>query len=76
MRKKLKTLKAKGGHSQNGAPRSLIDFAFYNEKRNNRNVHTNTGDNPHYDSDYSGFSHASRPKDSAVSLRFINPISD
>jgi len=76
MRRKLTTLRAKGGHSQNGAPRSLIDFALYNEKRNNKVVNANTGDSPHYDSAYSGWSHAARPRDSAITLRFINPPLD
>jgi hypothetical protein len=74
MRRKLKNLKNKGGHSENGAPRQLLDEAVYRESMNNANVYFNTGtDSPHYDSAYSGWSHASRPRDQAVSLRSVTP---
>lgn len=75
MRRKLKNLKNKSGHSQNGAPRQLIDEAHYRELHNMRNVLANTGtDSPHFDSEYSGWSHAARPRDQAISLRPITPI--
>jgi hypothetical protein len=78
MRRKLKTLRAKQGHSQNGAPRQLLDEALYREKQNNANVVFNTGgaSSPHFDSEYSGWSHASRPRDQAVSLRSVTPVID
>lgn len=59
MRRKLKNLKNKGGHSQNGAPRSLIDDATYRERASGKR----------YDSQYSGWSNASRPQDQAISIR-------
>jgi hypothetical protein len=65
MRKRLKNLKNKGGHSENGAPRQLIDEALYHERRQ-ANL---GGDPPRFDSEYSGWSHASRPRDQAISLR-------
>jgi len=68
MRRKLKNLKNKSGHSENGAPRQLLDEALYRE-------HTAalTVDAAHrYDSEYSGWSNASRPRDQAVSLRPVN----
>lgn len=61
MRRRLKNLKNKGGHSENGAPRQLIDEATYRE-RQRRSVAT-------YDSEYAGWSWASRPRDQAISLR-------
>jgi hypothetical protein len=60
MRRKLKNLKNKGGHSENGAPRQLIDEAAYRERRHGA---------PHFDSEYGGWSWASRPRDQAISLR-------
>lgn len=75
MRRKLKNLKHKSGHSENGAPRQMIDEAVYREFRNNVNVFTNTGtDSPHYDSEYSGWSNPSRPRDQAISLRFVTAL--
>jgi len=69
MRRKLKNLKNKSGHSENGAPRQLIDEAVYRE-------HTaalaGAGTQNRYDSRYSGWSHASRPRDQAISLRPLN----
>jgi hypothetical protein len=59
MRRKLKNLKNKSGHSENGAPRQLIDEAAYRERQANAR----------YDSEYSGWSHASRPRDQAITLR-------
>lgn len=78
MRRKLKNLKNKGGHSENGSPRALIDETVYREIQNMRNVFANAGGNPGdpsplYDSRYSGWSHASRPRDSAVTLRSAIP---
>lgn len=57
MRKRLKNLKNKSGHSENGAPRALIDLVTYHSKRQN------------FDSEYSGWSWASRPQDQAITLR-------
>jgi hypothetical protein len=68
MRRKLTTLRAKQGHSQNGAPRQLIDEAAYRERRAAATV----GAQPRYDSEYSGWSHASRPRDQAITLRSPN----
>jgi hypothetical protein len=66
MRRKLKNLKNKSGHSENGAPRQLIDEAVYREASGSRNV------GYHYDSEYSGLSNAARPRDQAISLRSFN----
>ena len=66
MRRKLKNLKNKGGHSENGAPRQLIDEALYRERQNTWGRH--------YDSEYSGWSHASRPRDQAITLRGITGV--
>ena len=63
MRRKLKNLKNKSGHSDNGSPRQLIDEAAYRERRQI----AATG--RHYDSAYAGLSWATRPRDSAISLR-------
>jgi hypothetical protein len=65
MRRKLKTLKAKSGHSENGAPRQLLDEAVYRE-------HAAVSGERRYDSRYSGWSNPSRPRDQAVSLRSPN----
>ena len=66
MRRKLTTLRAKQGHSQNGASRQQIDEAAYIEFHNivvgNSNV---------FDTEYSGWSNASRPRDQAISLHRI-----
>lgn len=65
MRKRLRNLKNKSGHSENGAPRQLIDEATYRERRA-----AAAGSAPsHYDSEYSGWSWATRPRDQAISLR-------
>lgn len=61
MRRRLKNLKNKSGHSENGAPRQLIDEATYRERRR---IGAAT-----YDSGYSGWSWATRPRDQAISLR-------
>jgi hypothetical protein len=76
MRRRLKNLKHKSGHSENGAPKQLIDEAVYREHWNNINVFANAGadpgdPSPHWDSGYSGWSHASRPRDQAISLRSV-----
>ena len=81
MRRRLTTLKAKSGHSQNGAPRQLIDEAQYREIQNMRNVFFNAGEDPGdpaplFSSQYSGWSHASRPRDQAISIRSVTPIID
>jgi len=69
MRRKLTTLRAKQGHTQNGAPRTLIDIALYHSMR--------PAQQPlilppkQYDSEYSGRSWATRPRDQAISLRGV-----
>jgi hypothetical protein len=75
MRRKLKNLKHKSGHSENGSPRTLIDLTVYYEHRSNVNVSTGTGGalSPHWDPQYSGWSNASRPRDSAIFLRSVIP---
>ena len=67
MRRKLKNLKNKSGHSENGAPKQLLDEAVYREA-----AAKNAGLTEGYDSEYSGGSNASRPRDQAVSLRSRN----
>jgi hypothetical protein len=69
MRRKLKNLKNKNGHSENGAPRQLLDEALYREHR----AAVTDLVQHRYDSEYSGWSHASRPRDQAISLRSPNP---
>ena len=63
MRRKLKNLKNKSGASENGAPCSLLDEATYRERRAVAAGHR------HQDSNYAGWSHATRPRDQAVSIR-------
>lgn len=75
MRRKLKNLKNKSGHSENGAPRQMIDEAVYREHWSNQNVVLSTGDSPHWDARYSGWSNARRPLDYPISLRAIVPFS-
>jgi hypothetical protein len=65
MRRKLKNLKNKSGHSENGAPRTLIDLAFYYSFRNYIRV---SAGNKLRDSEYGGWNNPSRPNDMAVSL--------
>jgi hypothetical protein len=72
MRRKLKNLKNKGGHSENGAPRQLLDEAAYRERR----AATGATLINRYDAGFSGWSHASRPRDAAVSLRSFNVAPD
>lgn len=71
MRKRLKNLKNKSGHSENGSPRSLIDEAVYRSHANNRTAHVNDGSSPHWDPQYSGWSNAGRPRDYAIFLRSV-----
>ncbi len=66
MRRKLKTIRAKGGHSENGAPRQLLDEALYRE---HQALTTPMLPKLHYDTEFSGFSNATRPRDQAISLR-------
>jgi len=75
MRRKLKNLKHKSGHSENGAPRQVIDETVYREHWNNVNVHANNGTSPHWDPQYSGWSNPSRPRDHNIFLRSITPLS-
>jgi len=63
MRRKLKNLKNKSGHSENGAPRQMIDEMVYRE----HGAAVNTG--RHDDSEYSGWSWATRPRDQAITIR-------
>lgn len=69
MRRKLKNLKHKSGHSENGAPRQLIDETVYRE-RQRAALGTEP---PNVDSEYGGWSWATRPRDQAISLR-QNPV--
>lgn len=69
MRRKLKNLKNKQGHSQNGAPRTLIELAVYRERK----AAATAGAQHRYDSEYSGWSNPTRPRDQAISLRSANP---
>jgi hypothetical protein len=68
MRRRLKNLKHKSGHSENGAPRQLIDEAAYREHRSAIAAGP-ASTAPRFDSEYSGWSHAGRPRDQAISLR-------
>ena len=63
MRRRLKNLKNKGGHSENGAPRQMIDEALYRE--HGSAINTGKRDN----SENSGWSWATRPRDQAISIR-------
>lgn len=63
MRRKLTTLRAKQGHTQNGADRTLIDLALYYQFR------AFPAGTHRYDTEYSGWSTAARPRDQAISLR-------
>lgn len=76
MRRKLKNFRNKNGHSENGAPRQLVDESVYREHRNNANVLINTGgtQSPHWDPQYSGWSNATRPRDHNIFLRSVTPI--
>lgn len=65
MRRKLKNLKNKSGHSENGSPRQLIDEMVYREHANL----VASISPPVFDPKYSGWSNASRPRDFAIFLR-------
>ena len=67
MRRKLKNLKNKNGHSENGAPRQMIDDAVYREHA--AVVALGAANIDRYDSAYSGWSNPSRPRDQAISIR-------
>lgn len=69
MRRKLKNLKNKNGHSENGSPRALIDLAFYREFQSFIHDPASGGLPVGFDTGYSGFTNASRPRDSAITLR-------
>jgi hypothetical protein len=74
MRRKLKNLKNKSGHSENGAPRQLIDEALYRERRAAHGTYQGLEVQAvRYDPAYSGWSNPSRPRDYAITLRSINP---
>lgn len=60
MRRKLKNFRNKNGHSDNGAPRQLVDEAVYRERRTAA---------PHFDTGFSGWANAARPRDQSISLR-------
>ena len=70
MRRKLLNLKNKSGHSENGAPRQVIDETVYRE---HRNFHNNGA--PFWDPQYSWFSNASRPRDYKIFLRAVRSVS-
>lgn len=76
MRRKLKNLKHKSGHSENGSPRTVIELTVYREHRNNVVAHLNNGSSPHWDPKYSGWSNPSRPRDYAIFLRSVTPRLD
>jgi hypothetical protein len=67
MRRHLKNLKNKSGHSENGAPRQLLDESVYRES-----AAKNAGFTSGYDSRYSGLTNPSRPRDQAITLRSLN----
>ena len=65
MRRKLTTLRAKTGNPLT-ASRSVQDIAQYRE----HHAAVTAGSHPQrYDSEFSGWSNASRPQDQAISLR-------
>lgn len=75
MRKKLKNFKNKNGHSENGAPRQLVDEATYRESASRTNSHINNNStSPHWNPQYSGMSNATRPRDHAIFMRSVQPI--
>lgn len=67
MRRKLKNLKNKSGHSENGSPRQLIDETVYRSSMN----HAALGSV--WDPQYSGWSNCGRPRDYAIFLRTADP---
>lgn len=68
MRRRLTTLLAKQGHNRDGHPRQLLDEAVYRERREGASDDSG-GENHNFDGMYSGWSHASRPRGLAISLR-------
>ena len=73
MRRKLKNFRNKNGHSENGAPRQLLDEAVYREHA--AAVATLPANVLFaYDSNFSGWSNPSRPRDQAISLRATTPV--
>jgi hypothetical protein len=76
MRRKLRNLKNKSGHSANGAPRTVHELTVYREHRNNVVVHLNNGTSPHWDPQYAGWSSPSRPRDHAIFLRHVTGRND
>lgn len=68
MRRNLTTLRAKQGHTQNGADRTLIDLVQYAEMQQVRLFIAGAGRSIR-DTEYSGWSNATRPRDQAISLR-------
>jgi hypothetical protein len=69
MRRNLTTLRAKQGHSANGAPRTLIDLTVYYNMQQIRTFIANGHGRSVLDTEYSGWSNATRPTDQAISLR-------
>lgn len=69
MRRKLKNLKNKSGHSENGAPRQMIDEMVHRE---HLAAVTAQAARSRYSSQYSGWSNPSRPRDQAISIRPID----
>lgn len=67
MRRKLKNLKNKNGHSENGAPRQLIDETLYVERQSLAAATIP----PQWDPGFSGWSNGSRPRDYGISLRRV-----
>jgi hypothetical protein len=76
MRRKLHNLKNKSGHSENGAPRQLIDETVYREFWNSLNAFNSSPRRfvAPWDPQYSGWSNASRPRDFAIFLRPVGPV--
>jgi hypothetical protein len=66
VRRKLKNLRAKTGNPLT-ASRSILDLALYRERRAASPVHHA------YDTGFSGWRNASRPRDQAISLRSRGP---
>ena len=74
------TLRSKSGGfgaqngNGNGNPRSLVDEAAYREHRNFITQQASSGTTLYlYDTEYSGWSNASRSHDQAISLRSALP---
>lgn len=71
MRRKQKNLKNKGGHTENGAPRQLIDEVMHRELAYHSAFPVGPPGNLSlwWDARYSGFANRSRPLDYPISLR-------